>query len=498
MLQNIKLNAGLYTELAGNGRFVNVVLAAGELQIRLRSRDGSTFQTQLVSGMAFELPRGFVSAAFLSEVTQQTKVWLSDLPLTYTPIEQKIVGSAAVISNSGKAFFGDALEMLPQRLGRKGVSIFANEDFYIGGIDVNQINAVKVTANETTKIDTQAALYAFSLNSANAPKKIVIAGSEPEILESQSYLGVRTYGVTQAAMAAPQEGVVDKIYTAGGGGVATVTNDELRFGATVYSGSVRGTGGAETGAGYNNHYYTVTISGNTLSLVDIDMATGDYVENVIYTHTESISITYFRVNNGRIAIACNSASYDGFALVGELGGEIVLKPFVAGFGTAGDMQLLSTGAVVVTKTALTSYSNLIDAGFSVPVATPYESFNINSLSLDKASDTIYIHYSNFISKSGNMGVSWQGAFGGIDSTVVSVSVNDGSAIIAAYYKVYISDGLGGLIEVPYPTESGMNVKRVFPTPTGEIYIKDGADLHILQGESKISGGLDVAIMEEIN
>jgi hypothetical protein len=498
MLQNIKLKAGLYTELAGNGRFVNVVLAAGELQIRLRSRDGSTFQTQLVSGMAFELPRGFVSAAFLSEVTQQTKVWLSDLPLTYTPVEQKIVGSTAVISNSGKAFFGNAAEMLAQRQGRKGVSIFAKEDFYIGGSDVNQINAVKVAANETTKIDTQAAIYAFSLNSANAPKKVVIAGSEPEILEDQSYSGVRSYGFSSAAMAAPQAGIVDKVYVLGMSGVNTVTNDELRFGETVFTGSMQGEGGADTSAGYNNHYYGITKSGNALTLVDVDMATGDYVESVIYTHTESIAITRFRVNNGRIALACNSAGYDGFALVGDLGGEMVLKPFPAAFGTAGDMQLLSTGAVVVTKTAHTSHSNLNDAGFSVPVATPYESFNINFLSLDRANDTIYIQFSNFISKSENMGVSWEAAFLGVDSPIASVSVNDNSAIIAAYYKVFISDGYGGLVEVPYPTEAGMNASSAFPTPTGEVYITDNSNIHILQGETKTVGGLDVAIMEEIN
>ena len=67
MLENILINAGLHTEIAKQGKFISVVLAAGTVRARIRKVGGQVLATNLVSGMAFPVPEGFESVAFRSD-----------------------------------------------------------------------------------------------------------------------------------------------------------------------------------------------------------------------------------------------------------------------------------------------------------------------------------------------------------------------------------------------------------------------------------------------
>lgn len=173
MLHNIKINAGQHTEIAKQGKFINVVLAAGEIEARIRLNNNQTFQTSLVSGMAFPVPQGFQSASFSSDTSQQTKIWLSDLPLTYTSLDSRVVGSNAIESKSAKVAFGSPTQLLAAQAGRGKSIISASEDIKIGGVNVSPSSAVNIPANVPFEISTQGALFAYSDNPANSGGVVV-------------------------------------------------------------------------------------------------------------------------------------------------------------------------------------------------------------------------------------------------------------------------------------------------------------------------------------
>jgi hypothetical protein len=162
MLHNVLLKAGFSTEIAKQGKFLNVVLAAGEVEARIRLITGEVLQTNIVSGMAFPVSQGFISVSFLSSETQKVKVWLGDLPLTYSPIESKIVGSTALISTVAKASFGDAKQLLPERVGRKSLTINSSKSLFVGSSDVRPSSAIEIPANTNFTLDTQASLWGYS------------------------------------------------------------------------------------------------------------------------------------------------------------------------------------------------------------------------------------------------------------------------------------------------------------------------------------------------
>lgn len=164
MLHNILLKVGEHTEITKQGKFINVVLAAGEITARIRMTNDQTFETKLVSGMAFPVPQGYQSVAFSSDVNQQTKVWLGDLPLTYSPTNSKIVGSTSVQSYTAQSYYNQLTELLPARVGRNKTLLQASEDFYIAGVGGDIDKAIKVPANELFPISTQGVLYSYSPN----------------------------------------------------------------------------------------------------------------------------------------------------------------------------------------------------------------------------------------------------------------------------------------------------------------------------------------------
>jgi len=162
MLHNILLKAGEYTEIAKQGKFLNVVLAAGEITARIRMNDLSTFETKLVSGMAFPVPQGFQSVAFFSDTSQQTKIWLGNLPLTYAPMESKVVGSSALQSRKEKTFFNKPTITVESASGRGKIILQAEKDFFVGGAGMSISNSVKVKSGDLFSLNTQGAIYTYS------------------------------------------------------------------------------------------------------------------------------------------------------------------------------------------------------------------------------------------------------------------------------------------------------------------------------------------------
>jgi len=177
MLHNILLKAGEYTEIAKQGKFLNVVLAAGEITVRIRMSDLSTFETKLISGMSFPTEKEFQSVAFTSDTSQQTKVWVGDLPLSYSPMNSKVVGSSALRSGFGRSFYGEPSVLLGAESGRGKVTLSSLEDFFVGGKGVTKDSAIKIDAGSVFSISTQGAIYSFTDNQSDIRKEV----GEPSI-----------------------------------------------------------------------------------------------------------------------------------------------------------------------------------------------------------------------------------------------------------------------------------------------------------------------------
>jgi hypothetical protein len=191
MLHNIKIIKGLSTELAKKGQYINIVLAAGEVELRARKLNGSVFQTTVVSGMAFQIDEGFSSVSVTSDVNQQTKIWLGDVPLTYSPLELKVVGSSAMQSYGVNLFYNQITEILPARNGRGKLTLQSEKDFRIGGIGSNLNNSIQVAAGSMFEFSTQGAVFGYSTNANDLPKLVSKLGASPEISASATSMTAR-------------------------------------------------------------------------------------------------------------------------------------------------------------------------------------------------------------------------------------------------------------------------------------------------------------------
>lgn len=163
MLHTLGLKQGQWEPINGEARHINIVLAAGEIDVRVKKRGSSAYSTQMVGGMALELPV-FDSVEIRSDTDQIIKVWVSELPLNYSPDTARQVGSNALRSSVGQVFSGFANEILPAEVGRNKITLTPEREILIGGANLNAINGVKVRAGEPFPMATQGAVYAMELS----------------------------------------------------------------------------------------------------------------------------------------------------------------------------------------------------------------------------------------------------------------------------------------------------------------------------------------------
>lgn len=169
MLFNVLLNAGLETKPEARGRFINVVLAAGTIRARIQNANGRVWSTNLVSGMAFDNGENFDSVSFVSESSQQCKIWISDIPLTYAPDTTREVGSSSLSSTVGAVFSGVATELLPAEAGRNKVTVSPAGNILLGGVGLNLNNGIPIASGEVFTLNTQGAVYALETSGSYPP-----------------------------------------------------------------------------------------------------------------------------------------------------------------------------------------------------------------------------------------------------------------------------------------------------------------------------------------
>lgn len=488
MLNNIKINAGLYTEKAGTGRYINVVLAAGEIEARIRMSNGETFQTTLISGMSFEVPRGFVAVAFTSDVSQQTKVWLSDLPLTYAPSESKVVGSSGLVSSSEKVFFGEPRTMLPAATARGKITMSADDDFYIGGVGVSRSNAIKVPANTLFSVATQGEIQGYTESPLYAPAYSAKFDENSVIDENIVMTGVNMSGGAAPFQGVGGSGVSDKVFILGAGvqsieldGTYNVQNvtDKVPNGSIAIS--------------LNNHYYSLRAQSTGLYLVDVDMSDSTVNETLIFTDNAAIqSYHSFAFDGVRIFAQIYGSANGTQALYGDING-LAVTTIPAGMSVV-DSLFAANGELLLRGTTSTTISTDGGATFAPVKPIGYTVSSSSRMVVDVVTGEIYQPADNLLLKTINNGATWVEAFS-FGSTYKAAYVVDGLAVIITSAAITVNDGT----EKVYPfSENKLNLKSAIINNIGELMAFDLNALHSITGKKIAAGGLNVSIMAEVN
>jgi len=487
MLHNIRLNAGLYTELAGDGRFINVVLAAGEIQARMRLRDGSSFQTKLISGMAFELPSGFVSAAFLSEISQQTKVWLSNLPLTFSPSESKVVGSSGLTSTSTNLSFGTTAQLALADATRKSVTLYSEQEFYVGGLGLNSKNAIKVKGGETKTIGTQAAIYAFTDNPAYFGQPMGQFSLDSIIVES---VATTSGGLIQNEMGFLDS--VNQLIVVQNENINMFHGDNLAGVATSYDADNNMTILNKFDKSTNSYIY-----GSGVDLVTVNLLTQEKTSAPLlgFPAISGAGMELARVNIEGNFIFCFDGNFKPYA--GTISGGVaeLIMPFAAY-----NFLLLKNGRLAImqgTKMAVTTDSTYSAFG---PVLQFPVSYNGNVCNVfDSEEGAIYVSIqTRYLYKSLDYGVSWEIVGDFIGEKVRKIIAVGGYVTVATDVAVYQSVDSGKNFD--YRKENTLTgINNMIFSGSGDLYLAGiGGGLARLSGQAKTIGGLTIAVMSEVN
>lgn len=476
MLQNILLKAGEWNSIAKQGKFINVVLAAGDISARITKLNNQTFETKLVSGMAFPIPDGFQSVAFLSDVSQQTKVWLGDLPLTYSPIESKTVGSSTLNSTVKEAYSGQANILLPAKMGRNKITISPEKPIKVGGVGVTTSSGIKIAAGEVFSLQTQGAVYAIE-DSGGYPMRYTATLTDGDIAVPLSAGPSLKNG-----LAVSPDGKT--LFSVSSGGTSVYMYDA----ETMESkGSVAGFG---TVVGY-----AVTVIGDDI----VWSATGSgapwYTLNMI-----TLEHGYEVVNSVTNSRAEHSAArggtrfcVDGFfnAMV-DVGGGWTTNVITGAFGNIYGCDIDVNGDLyAVTQTQL---CKSIDDGVTWQITPlPKNSTGEHALSIDESDGKMYLVTTSGLYSSIDGGATFAIEVGGAGMNAVEASF--GTVVVTNSNHINFKFGDGEWVSyVKY-----LQQVRGLCIGKGRVFVgTSNSGMLVFSGEPVAVGGLKVAVMEEVN
>jgi hypothetical protein len=489
MLNNIKINAGLSTEVAKKGRHINVVLAAGEIEVRIRQESGNVLQTRLVSGMSFEVPSGFVSVGFTSDISQQTKVWLSDLPLTYSPLDSKIVGSNAVDSVTRKALYNEVSELVPARSGRAAATIYASSDLFVGGVGLTKANAIKVPANTPYKLSTQGIINAYTDDPTKKAKSVIKLNGTPTVLQ-QVDVGAALGGLFYSAP-------LDMVFYRQGGSYKKVSAVDLISGDSTLSNvtSVQHNDVFD----YEGYLYVLTYFGLKISIAKIDIETGISQETALGDISSS-SLLDWHFDGGKVALI-NALSTAVELWVGDVDGLTKRTPPIT--GALKVVRWCADGALVVLSNDYSIRS--LDGGvtWQPEVALPVFAMANTSPTVrtDMLTGAMYAAASGVLRKSLDNGATWLdiASFGSVDYLQCSGDVIYITSLSGGIPRLYYSEDGGNSFLTLTDLLTSIITRYIAVASTGALYVGDNNGvITSIGGELAIVGGLDVAVMSEVN
>jgi len=490
MLHNILLSADLSTEITKQGKFVNVVLAAGEITARIRMMDDSTLETKLVSGMAFPVLQGYKSVSFVSDVDQQTKIWLGDLPLTYSPLDSKLVGSSAVSSISGQVFSGENSLLLPAKVGRNKVTISPSKDIFLGGVGLSPESAIKIMANTIFSLNTQGAVYAYE-DSGNYKKTYTASFNESDLVLSKDLTTTNPF----QTIAKNNSGTEFLCTEASSTTLFRMALDDLSLLGTVAIG--------RSVVGYYNvvqdgYLYMSTANGVEGYLTAVDLT--DYtVSHTLIDPLKSFERFDFYGSKKVFVDRSNAAPYSVYFDAGAGEGIVSVSGITGVSGYCYAAIITNTGKIIASF--LNNFAVSTDNGATWSVSlTPGTSLGEKQMTVDRKTGNIFfLSSTSVLYRSTDDGVSW--GVMPISLNIAQAVISNQGTIVATGYNLFVSmDSGGSWIEADStgvaPSIRGAVVGK------GEIFTvkKSGAvrTVSAFTGDVVEVGGLPVAIMQEVN
>jgi hypothetical protein len=490
MLHNILLKAGVQTEVAKKGKFINVVLAGGEITARIRYESGGVFETKLVSGMSFPVNEGFVSVGFESSVSQQTKIWLGNIPLNYTPLEIKTVGSGALESRGVKTYQGQITELLPATIGRGKITLSALDDFFVGGEGINENNAIKVAAGSIFQMNTQARVLAFTDNpsySAVLNGEVIepFAIADTGVLAEAGSIDAIEYDQKNDRLIYVQSGDVKSSNTSFGD-----TQVLINKSSSVDSNPIKQNG---------KWYVLFKENAGYFSVFEYDLKTG---ENQVFDLGVASSNGLFgwsMQSDLKIAVGVLGNAYQSLIYSGVLGGALnnVTTPVEVNANNARGLIYCPNDDVIYYTDNHTFRSSDHGETWGEETISPFNQY-IGCYKQHAAGNMYYSRF-GLIYKSINNGVDW--------SLYVDVGAETTFTLFTGEYDYfgfanrffYTKDGGENISEVQDGFDGSFSPKGICIANTGFIYFcGNGGVIKRSLSNAVLTGGLDVSVMSEIN
>jgi hypothetical protein len=503
MLFNIKLTAGRFTEVAKQGRHINLVLAAGELTVRALTSEGQIMETQMIAGMSFPFQSDYSKVAFSSDSDQQVKVWLAMFPLTYSPDTSREVGSSSVQSTYAEAYSGAPQLLLPASVGRNKVTVSPSADILIGGVNLDTKNGIPIATGQVFELKTQGAVYALETSGAYPPTiaveatqadfenptiiakpagtKIIVAdGAAGEywlhdgVLSSALGKFNRYNATTHAALGSFLSPIPNafegSIFSLGDGFQYLHTFSDLSHTDWVTVDPVAHTYSAELVGNYGGYSFSAAFGDKRAALH-------------AQTRTLYVSNAGGAFAAGAVVVPSGAETIEGFDM-----------------DSSGNIYVLSSARLYKTVDDGANWTSIVNS-YAVNTA------GYNALAISKNND--YIYYATSVtSPSGDSAYTIAVS---VNGTTFSLLEIDNVGTPAAYYMNCIGGTLylvGRYKVHQYNPESGglisyerLESTQVFNMHAGNdsrLYWHDTTQIYIIEGEQVLSGGLAVAILAEIN
>lgn len=483
MLANILLKSGVWVDLNRAGKHINVVLAAGTIKVRAMNASGQPFMSDLVSGMAFELPP-FDKVSFLSPIEQQAKIWVSSSPLTYAPDTSREVGSGAIESFTGKVFSGEATPLLPAQVGRNKVTISPSQDVLIGGTNLNSKNGISIQAGTVFTLNTQGAVYGLDLSGAYLPTVGALVMVDDVARKKISVIAGATTGENKFGFFTRTVGITEQVIVHyGTWKIFNVINGQLEYDSEI-------TGFTGTPEGFcfwqdDTSFAFMYASGVSRRLRFVNKSTLTTIRTTATLGTAGTE--HYDVMGDKLAVLQGNImrfSSDGGATIsGDLPTGGTGSPYGIKFNSQGHIYALFSGSIRKSVDDGATWSEILFGGSGL---------GENGLAIDTITDKIYACRTGQIVESVDDGATWQvttamsannvfsraGAFLATGASVIAVKTSDG---VYSFETNGLSTSRGGGI--------GMD---------GRLYGNHRNGVTIIEGERILAGGIDVALMSEVN
>lgn len=490
MIHNVGIQAGVWARIAQVGVWVTSILATGDLRIRAEKQDGSVFETELVSGMTFDVKGGYQSVSFLSSVSQTAKIWLSENKLNWSPQESRLVGASALANKTVECYYGEPKKMVDAESGRGSVTIYAKADMYIGGSGLTMASAIKVPANTTYQLKTQGEIFGYTDNPLFAPlpssvpsEVSIVANGVPTQGEALGYIGGGVMSRTNGAEASLWY-------------VANQKLKRMRLSDKLVS-EYASTGkfnehGCLQG---DNQLKTIVFDGAEVSTVAVNLTSNAVTVTPLITlpgaPTAALAYSQYKGKVAFYAWGASSSLYVGVdggvtavsAPAGETGHVDALE-----FSEAGLWALYGSNGYFSTDNG---------ASWSAVRAIPYAPTQANVFRRDSATGALYYFSGKRLFCSVDNGLNWELVYNS-DRNINKFAVVDGDLFIAEGGRFVYLSSEGRLLRLDYTGEGSYDHRFVAVAPSGEIYMTTSSTLTTVSGEPKLSGGLPVAVMSEVN